>query len=87
MGSFGVLWRNNTQKSYLSKISIPRQIMFEILAQLCPDDSVQILPCKSFRANPSRLSEVKERLEGPKYNIYLGGGGGGGGGGVDRGRG
>ena len=50
--------------------------MFEILAQLCPDDSVQILPCKSFRANPSRLSEVKERLEGPKYNIYLGGGGG-----------
>ena len=59
--------------------------MFEILAQLCPDDSVQILPCKSFRANPSRLSEVKERLEGPKYNIYLGGGGEGGG--VDRGRG
>ena len=41
MGSFGVLWKNNTQKSYLPKISIPRQIVFEILAQLCSDDSMQ----------------------------------------------
>ena len=35
---FGVLWNINIQKAYLPKISIPGQIVFEILAQLCSDD-------------------------------------------------
>ena len=39
----GVLWKNNRQKVYISKISIPGQIVFEIIAQLCSDDSIQIL--------------------------------------------
>ena len=43
MGVFGVSWKNNIQKAYLSKISIPGQIVFKILAQLSSDDSLQIL--------------------------------------------
>ena len=45
MGFFGVLWKNNIQKAHLSRISIPGQIVFEILAQIyiCSDDSIQIL--------------------------------------------
>ena len=43
MGLFGVLWKNNIQKAHLVKISIPGQVVFEILAQLCSDDSIQIL--------------------------------------------
>ena len=31
------------QKAHLLKISIPGQVVFEILAQLCSDDSIQIL--------------------------------------------
>ena len=31
------------EQAYLPKISIWGQIVFEILAQLCPDDSIQIL--------------------------------------------
>ena len=40
MGFFGVIWMNDIQKAYLPKINIPGQIVFEILAQLCSDDSV-----------------------------------------------
>ena len=29
MGFFGVIWKNNIQKAYLPKISIPGQIVFE----------------------------------------------------------
>ena len=43
MGFFGVLWKNNIQKAHLSRISIPGQIVLEILAQICSDDSIQIL--------------------------------------------
>ena len=39
MGFFGVLEKNNIQKAYLPKISIPGQIVFETLAQLCSDDT------------------------------------------------
>ena len=42
MGFFGLLW-NNIQKAYLPTISIPGQIAFLILAQLCSDYSKQIL--------------------------------------------
>ena len=40
MGFWGVIWKNNIQKAYLPKISIPGQIVFEILAQLFSDDLV-----------------------------------------------
>ena len=42
MGFFMVLRRINFQKAYLPKISIPGQIVSEILAQLSSDDSIQI---------------------------------------------
>ena len=35
--------KNNIQEAYLSKTSISGQIVSEILAQLCSDDSIQIL--------------------------------------------
>ena len=43
MGFFRVLRKNNIQKAYLPNISIPGQIAFEISAQSCSDDSIQIL--------------------------------------------
>ena len=43
MEFFGVLRMNNIQKAYLPKINLPGQIAFEISAQLCSDDSIQIL--------------------------------------------
>ena len=44
MGFFGVLWKNNIPKAYLPKISIPGQIVLEILVQLC----FEMTPYKSF---------------------------------------
>ena len=38
-----IFWKNNVQDAYLPKISILGQIVSEILAQLCSDDSIQIL--------------------------------------------
>ena len=42
MGFLGVLWKNNIQKAHFPKINIPVQIVFEILAQLCSGNSIQI---------------------------------------------
>ena len=38
-----IFWKNNIQEGYLPKTSIPGQIVCKILAQLCFDDSIQIL--------------------------------------------
>ena len=43
MGFVKIFWKNNVQDAYLPKISILGQIVSEILAQLCGDDSIQIL--------------------------------------------
>ena len=43
MGFVKIFWKNNVQDAYLPKISILGQIISEILAQLCRDDSIQIL--------------------------------------------
>ena len=40
MGFWGVIWKNNIQKAYLPKISIPGQIVFEILTHLFSDNLV-----------------------------------------------
>ena len=47
MGFVKIFWKNNVQDAYSPKISNLGQIVSEILAQLCSDDSIQILP--SFR--------------------------------------
>ena len=38
-----IAWKNNIQEAYLPKTGIVGQIVSEILAQLCSDDSMQIL--------------------------------------------
>ena len=43
MGFVKIFWKNNVQDSYSPKISKLGQIVSEILAQLCSDDSIQIL--------------------------------------------
>ena len=43
MGFVKISWKNNVQDAYLPKISNLGQIVSEILAQLCSDDSIQIL--------------------------------------------
>ena len=43
MGVVKIFWKNNVQDAYLPKISMLGQIVSEILAQLCSDDSIQIL--------------------------------------------
>ena len=43
MGVVKIFWKNNVQDAFLPKISILGQIVSEILAQLCSDDSIQIL--------------------------------------------
>ena len=43
MGFVRIFWKNNIQEAYLPKTSISGQIVSEILAQLCSDDSIQIL--------------------------------------------
>ena len=43
MGFVKIYWKNNVQDAYLPKTSIVGEIVSEILAQLCSDDSIQIL--------------------------------------------
>ena len=38
-----IFWKNNIQEAYLPKMSISRQIVSEILAQLCLENSIQTL--------------------------------------------
>ena len=42
MGFVKLFWKNNVQDAYSPKISNLGQIVSEILAQLCSDDSIQI---------------------------------------------
>ena len=58
--------KRNIQEAYLSKTSISGQIVPEILAQLCADDSIQILPnliwVKPFRPKSNmRLLAVNNK--------------------------
>ena len=43
MGFVKLFWKKNVQDAYSPKISNLGQIVSEILAQLCSDDSIQIL--------------------------------------------
>ena len=43
MGFVEIFWKNNVQDAYAPKISNSGQISSETLAQLCCDDSIQIL--------------------------------------------
>ena len=43
MGFVRIFWKNNVQEAYLPKMSISGQIVSEILAQLCLENSIQTL--------------------------------------------
>ena len=43
MGFVGIFWKDNVQEAYLLKMSISVQIVSEIVAQLCLENSVQTL--------------------------------------------
>ena len=70
MGFFGLLWKNNIQKAYLPTISIPGQIVFVILAQLCSDYSKKTL------LNLTQWSSVHNIRNRVKLQGRPGGGGG-----------
>ena len=40
MGFVKIFWKNNVQEAYLPKMSSFGQIVSEILAQLCTDNSI-----------------------------------------------
>ena len=43
MGFVRMFWMNNVQEAYLPKMSISGQIFFEIVAQICLENSVRTL--------------------------------------------
>ena len=43
MGFVRIFWKNNAQEAYLPKMSISGQIVPEIVAQLCLENSIQTL--------------------------------------------
>ena len=49
MGFVGIFWKTNIQEAYLPKTSIVREVVGEILASLCSDDSIQTTQAKFSR--------------------------------------
>ena len=43
MGFVRIFWKNNVQGAYLPKMSISEQIVSEVIAQLCLENSIQTL--------------------------------------------
>ena len=43
IGFVRIFWKNNIQEAYLLKMSISGQIVSEIVAQLCLENSIQTL--------------------------------------------
>ena len=43
MGFVSIFWKNNVHEAYLPKMSISGQIVSEIVAQLCLENSIQTL--------------------------------------------
>ena len=43
MGFVRIFWKKNIQEAFLLKTSFVGQIVWEVLAQLCSDDSKQII--------------------------------------------
>ena len=43
MGFVRIFWENNIQEAYLPKMSISGQIVSDIIAQLCSENSIQTL--------------------------------------------
>ena len=56
MGFVRIFWKNNVQEAYLPKISISGQIVSEIVAQSCLENSIQTL-LNFFGSTQKKLEE------------------------------
>ena len=56
MGFVRIFWKNNVQEAYLPKMSISGQIVSEIVAQLCLENSIQTL-LNFFGFTPQKWSQ------------------------------
>ena len=56
MGFVRIFWKNNAQEAYLPKMSISGQIVPEIVAQLCLENSIQTL-LNFFLGRPQKKLE------------------------------
>ena len=59
MGFVRIFWKNNVQEAYLPKMSILGQIVSEIIAQLCLENSIQTL-LNVFGVDPSCFIYIKK---------------------------
>ena len=55
MGFVRIFWKNHVQEAYLPKMSISGQIVSEIVAQLCLENSIQTLFLIFFGSTPKKL--------------------------------
>ena len=65
MGFVRIFWKNNFQEAYLPKMSISGQIVSEIVAQLCLENSIQSL-VNIFWVDPKKFTRVCMELS--KHN-------------------
>ena len=65
MGFARIFWKNNVQEAYLPKMSTSGQIVSDIVAQLCLENSVQTL-LNFFWVDPKKIRRVC--MEFSKYN-------------------
>ena len=72
MAFVSIFWKNNIQEAYLPKTSIVKQIVSEILALFCSDDSIQILlnlTCQSKPFDPSQIyKDLNLSVESSEHN-------------------
>ena len=65
IGFVRIFWKNNAQEAYLPKMSIWGQILYEIVAQLCLQNSIQTL-LNFFGVDPKKIRRVC--MEFSEYN-------------------
>ena len=65
MGFVRIFWKNNVQEAYLPKMSISEQIVSEIVAQLCLENSIRTLP-NFFGVDTQKIKRVF--MEFSEYN-------------------
>ena len=56
MGFVRIFWKNNVQEAFLPRLSISGQVVPEIIAQLCSENS-DTNPSKFFRGRPQKNLE------------------------------
>ena len=60
MGFVRIFWKNNVQEAYMPKMSISGQIVSEIVAQLCLENSIQTL--LNFLGRPPEKLQIPQQL-------------------------